>query len=180
MKTTKLFRILVAVTVLVSIIAVCCNISFAEGGNAPTRALPAPTAGSKNIPPASDISTDPYIATASSDGGKTGQMLAAVSDDAFIHGNSSISRLSSSSCRIWGDTGCWPSDPAVRVILKLQCYYDGSWHTMATISNSANGTYVQHSQVYNVTPGYYYRTFGTHTSMNAGSCSTCTNGMYIG
>lgn len=180
MRTSKLLRVLVTVLILASVLAVSINISFAEGDSGMVRVLPAPTAGSNNIPPAADISADPDISFGSSQPGQARLAMTATADDAEIRGNCSITRLSSSSAGIWGDTTCYPDDPAVRVTLRIQAYYNGAWTTLASVSNSTNGDYVSISRVYNVTPGYYYRCYGVHTSIYDGTVTTCTSGLYIG
>ena len=120
-----------------------------------------------DILPADEISGDPnysegFVMTRSS-----------------VAGFCSISKLSSSSLSISGYTTCSPSDPAVKITLKLQAYYDGAWHTMDTISKQQNGTRVDLSQAYTVTSGYYYRAYAIHSIADGTTTYSYTNGLLI-
>lgn len=96
-----------------------------------------------------------------------------------VAGFCSISKLSSTSLSISGYTTCSPSDPAIKITLKLQAYYDGAWHTMDTISKQQSGTRVDLSQTYTVTSGYYYRTYAIHSIADGTTTSSYTNGLLI-
>lgn len=167
MYRSKLARLLVAFVLLSCIMVVCTGISYAEGGQPTAQATTVPV--SKNIPPSSQISSDQSLS----------QGFAAMDLDCLT-GGCRISAISSSCCNTYGYTICSPADPAVRVTIRLQAYYNGGWITLATISTAQYGTYVELSQAYNVTPGYYYRIKATHSVATGEAIASYTNGLYIG
>ena len=116
------------------------------------------------VPPPSDISDDPNYGESPSVAGRISMFsLRLASSNNSVDGGCSISKLSSSSVNVSGYSACSSSDPAIKVTLMLQAYYDDSWHTLATKSYSTAGTSVSLSQNYNVTSGYYYRVKSYHS-----------------
>ncbi len=126
-----------------------------------------PKSDSDRIPPSKDICASP-------DESENAALSGTV-----VTGKSNIIKTSSSSVIVSGFTQCTPSDPAARVVLRLQSYYDGAWHTLATKSKQQSGTRVELSQAYNVTSGFYYRTSGTHSAANGSTVYTTTAGMLV-
>lgn len=120
-----------------------------------------------NTPSSDEISTDPNYSEGF------------VTTRSTVSGGCSITKVSSSSLFIAGYTICSPSSPAVCVTLKLQAYYSGAWHTLASISKQQSGTRVDLSQGYSVTTGFYYRTYASHTTPGGNAAFSCTNAILI-
>ena len=123
------------------------------------------------VPPSSDISDDLNYSEDFST-----QLLTRTT----VSGGCSITRNSSTSVTIAGYSISSSYDPALRVSLSLQAYYNGSWHTLATKVKTVSGTRVNLSQTYTVTSGYYYRVKGYHALADGTSCRTCTSGIWVG
>lgn len=122
---------------------------------------------SDNIPLEDEISSDPnysegFTMTRSS-----------------LYGKCFIQKLSSHSLKVSGYTHCMLSNSCISIKLKLQAYYDGSWHTLKMKSNSKIGTRVDLSQVYNVTSGFYYRVLAIHSNQDGTVNYTQTKGILV-
>jgi hypothetical protein len=129
-----------------------------------------------NIPPPSEISSDPnYAEDFTSD---ATQLFGLAAADA-ISGSSSIKAISSSQVQISGKTTCSPTS-SLSITLYLQVYYNGSWQSLASVYEADYGTVITASRTYNVTPGYYYRTSGIHRATGVPTEYTTTKSIYIG
>jgi hypothetical protein len=122
---------------------------------------------SYNTPPKSEISVSSIYSQGIADA------------KGSVNGTCSISKLSSSSLSIAGITTSSASDPAVKITLQLQAYYDGAWHAMKGVSKSKSGTTVSLSQAYNVTSGYYYRTYAIHSISDGTSAYSFSGSILI-
>lgn len=121
-----------------------------------------------NIPPPDEISANPNYSEGIAFSRTT------------VGGGCSITKISYSSVNISGYTTCTPASPSVEIMLKLQAYYSGAWHTLATKAKAVSGTYVSLSQSYYVTPGYYYRTYAIHSTADGTTAYSQTNGIWVG
>jgi hypothetical protein len=166
MKKSKYSKLLLTVLAIVCLLAVFPLQGLAAGTE--NAAAPQTSDNSSITPPSNEISSDPDY----SEG--------VVLTRSTVSGGCSITRLSSSSVNISGYTICSPSDPAVQIVLNLQAYYDGAWHTLASKSKSQSGTRVDLSQNYNVTSGYYYRVYAMHSIADGSTSYSYTNSIYVG
>ncbi|MFZ5975624.1 MAG: hypothetical protein ACOYU3_09535 [Bacillota bacterium] len=168
MKTNKIFRSLFLVF-LVGVFAICPMTSFATDAtdDATLPAISDEAISSNNTPPKDEISADPNY----SEGFTTTRTS--------IAGGCSITRLDSNMVNTAGYTSCAPASPAVSVVVMLQAYYSGAWHTLQSRGRSVSGTYVNLSQAYYVTPGYYYRSYGIHQTADGTTTYSVTNGLWV-
>lgn len=120
-------------------------------------------------PPKSEISEDPYYSEGFSEQSRS-----------TVTGGCTITKLSSSSVRMSGYSSTPTSDPKLKITLRLQAYYNGTWNTLSTKSKTESGTYVSLSQSYDVTPGYYYRTYAVHSLEDGTYTTSQTSGVYVG
>ena len=171
MKKNRIYRSLFLI-LLVTLFALFPITSFAaDKTSLPEATLPAVSGdyvSSDNIPPKDEISADPNYSE--------GFSMTKTS----IAGGCNISKLSSSSVNTSGYTSCAPASPSVEILLSLQAYYSGAWHTLQTRDRAVSGTYVSLSQSYSVTPGYYYRAYAMHLTADGTLTTSYTNGIYVG
>jgi hypothetical protein len=166
MKRTKILSIFTAFLVLIGVFCFM-NIQALAAGN---------DAVSVSVPQDADQGLVPPDAAGTGTDHSEGYSMT----DSTVWGACSISRTSSSSVICKGWTSCSAWDPAVKVTLKLQAYYDGGWHTLHQVSNTTSGTYVEKAQGYSVTPGYYYRTYAAHSIYDGTTTYSWTAGIYVG
>jgi hypothetical protein len=138
-----------------------------------------PDSVSDITPPAQDISSNPDFASGTSNNTFFYNRVLLASNGE-ITGGCSIRKNSSTSVTIAGHSEYTVSDPAVRITLYLQAYYDGAWHTLATTTKSVSGRSVSLSQGYTVTSGYYYRTYAYHSTADGASKTSHTSSIYVG
>lgn len=94
-----------------------------------------------------------------------------------LSGGCSISG-SSNSVIISGHTSCAPANPAVKITLRLQMYYNGSWVTLASPSKQLSGTYVYLSKKFGAASGYYYRVYAIH-SISGTTATSVSRAIFI-
>ncbi|MHB1314209.1 MAG: hypothetical protein ACYCX2_01840 [Christensenellales bacterium] len=160
-----------ALVILVTLFCLSPLQSFAATADRIDEALVVVTVNPKtkdNTPPKEDISEDPNYGEGFS------------MEKTTVSGGCGITKNSSSSCTTSGYTSCFPSDPAVRVTLILQAYYDDAWHSLDSVFKSVSGTFVSESQGYSVTPGYYYRTRAIHSVADGTSAYSYSGSVYVG
>lgn len=138
-----------------------------------------PSSVSDITPPASDISSNPDYASGVSSNTLFGRR-AMLDSSGDLTGSCSIRKNSSTSVTISGYSNYTVSDPALRITLYLQAYYNGAWHTLATDTKSVTGTSVNLSQGYTVSSGYYYRTYAYHSTADGTSKTSHTPSIYVG
>jgi hypothetical protein len=138
-----------------------------------------PDSVSDITPPAQDISSNPDFAS-----GVTSNTIlynrSLLASGGEISGGCSITMKSTTSVTIEGHSEYTVSDPALRITLHLQAYYNGAWHTLATTTKAISGTSVSLSQGYTVTSGYYYRTYARHSTADGASKTSYTSSIYVG
>jgi hypothetical protein len=161
----KSFRLIVVLTVL-ALLLVLPTLAFAAEKESAIQPLSSSDT-CNNIPPADEISSD------------TDYSEGFVMTRSTVGGYCSIAKRSSSSVEISGTTTCSPSAPGVKISLKLQAYYAGAWHTLATKIKVESGTSVSLSQTYNVTTGYYYRVYATHSISDGSTTYSNSNGILV-
>ena len=170
MKRNRLLLSLVAMFILAAIIVINPIQSLAATDSEIAKVItvaPFTPLTKNNTPPKGEISSDPNYSE--------GFVLT----KSILSGGCGISKLSSNSCGISGYTTCSPADPAVRVTLMLQVYYDYSWHNLEATSKAVTGTRVDLSKNYIVTSGYYYRVSATHQISDGSVETSQTSGLLI-
>lgn len=128
------------------------------------------------IPPDSDISSDPNY----SEGQNSFLMMMALASSTSVSGGCSITKNSSTQVTIAGYSICTSSDPALKISLTLQAYYNGAWHNTGTKVKSISGTRVDLSATYNVSSGYYYRVTASHSLASGTSSASLTSSIWVG
>lgn len=174
MKKKSSFKVLLLFFAFVLVF--CPFQAFAADDAAIVNATLDPALASANVPPSGQISGDPNYSEGFSQDSSGFSIMAATS----VSGGCSITKLSSSSVRCFGYSECPEYDPAIGIVIRLQAYYDGAWHTLQTKTRTIGGTYVSTSQDYSVTPGYYYRTYAIHSIANGTTDTSCTSSIYVG
>lgn len=182
MKKKSSFKVLLLVFALVLVF--CPFQAFAADDAALVTATVDSAFTSAIVPPSYQISDDPnYSEGFSQDLPQSfsqGSSEFTILDATSVSGGCSITKLSSSSVRCFGYSQCPVYDSNLGIQIKLQAYYDGSWHTLQSKYKAVGGTYVSTSQDYSVTPGYYYRTYAIHTIANGTTDTSVTSSIYVG
>lgn len=171
----RLFRLVtVLVCTMILLAYPICSLAADE-----VETVQVPADATSSIPDSSEISDNPHY----SEGTATSYdypFMGVYAAGSSVSGGCSITKLSSTSVKISGHSITSPSDPGLKVTLKLQAYYDDAWHTLATTTKTESGTRVDLSKTYNVTSGYYYRVSATHALADGTSSTSQTNSFYVG
>jgi hypothetical protein len=168
---SRLIRILVCAVVLFAFPV--CSLAADEA-----ETVAVPDSAIFSIPNAAEISDDLNYSEGATV--NTFGFMSILANGGSVSGGCSITKVSSSSVRIYGYSITSPSDPGLKVSLQLQAYYNEGWHTLATKGKSITGTRVELTQTYNVTSGYYYRVIATHSLADGTAATSGSSSVWVG
>lgn len=87
----------------------------------------------------------------------------------IVGGNSVIIDNGDGTINISGYTSTSYAVDKIGLNLNLQYLYNGSWYNLTTYSYTQySSSYISGGQHLGVSPGYYYRVVGEHTSLDGG------------